>query len=185
MQPLDRRRFLSESAFLAAAAAAAPALGTLSAEEKAAANKPGSASDKLRVAVIGVRGRGRDHVGGFAGRHNCVVTTVCDVDKAVIGPAKGRTRWLTCPGRQVEPSSPDRIVNVHRRFAMRVFLGMILGALLLVAGVYVYDSQSTSTVANGQAAPANRTIVNWEVAATDWNLLKRRAQDDWIKLSSK
>ena len=69
---------------------------------------------------------------------------------------------------------------------MRVFLGMILGALLLVAGVYVYDSQSTSSVANGQAAAsANRTIVNWDVAAADWNLLKRRAQDDWIKLSSK
>jgi hypothetical protein len=70
-------------------------------------------------------------------------------------------------------------------FAMRVFLGMILGALLLVAGVYIYDSQSTSTVANGQTASANRTIVNWDVAATDWNLLKRRAQDDWVKLSSK
>ena len=68
---------------------------------------------------------------------------------------------------------------------MRVVLGMILGALLLVAGVYAYDSQSTSTVANGQAASANRTIVNWDVAATDWDLLKRRAQDDWIKLSSK
>jgi hypothetical protein len=64
-------------------------------------------------------------------------------------------------------------------------LGMILGALLLVAGVYIYDSQSTSTVANGQAASANHTIVNWDVAATDWNLLKRRAQDDWVKLSSK
>ena len=68
---------------------------------------------------------------------------------------------------------------------MRVFLGMILGALLLVAGVYIYDSQTTSTVASGQAASANRTIVNWDVAAADWNLLKRRAQDDWIKLSSK
>jgi hypothetical protein len=68
---------------------------------------------------------------------------------------------------------------------MRVFLGMILGALLLVAGVYVYDSMATSTVANGQVAEANRTIVNWDVAATDWNLLKRRAHDDWIKLSSK
>jgi hypothetical protein len=68
---------------------------------------------------------------------------------------------------------------------MRVFLGMILGALLLVVGVYIYDSQTTSTVANGQAASANRTIVNWDVAASDWNLLKRRAQDDWIKISSK
>ena len=68
---------------------------------------------------------------------------------------------------------------------MRVFLGMILGALLLVAGVYIYDSQSTSTVANGQAASANRTIVNWDVAESDWNLLKRRAHSDWVKLSSK
>ena len=51
---------------------------------------------------------------------------------------------------------------------MRVFLGMILGALLLVAGVYVYDSMSTSTVASGEVAQANRTIVNWDVAATDW-----------------
>jgi hypothetical protein len=68
---------------------------------------------------------------------------------------------------------------------MRVFLGMILGALLLTAGVYIYDSQSTSTVASGQAASANRTIVNWDVAATEWNSLKRRAQDDWVKISSK
>ena len=68
---------------------------------------------------------------------------------------------------------------------MRVFLGMILGALLLVAGVYIRDSQSTSTVASGQSASENRTIVNWDVAASDWDLLKRRAQDDWVKLSSK
>lgn len=68
---------------------------------------------------------------------------------------------------------------------MRVFLGMILGALLLTLGIYIYDSQSTSTVANGQAATANRTIVNWDVAETQWNAVKRRAQDDWIKLSSK
>ena len=68
---------------------------------------------------------------------------------------------------------------------MRVFLGMILGALLLVAGIYIYDSMSTSSVANGQTAQAGRTIVNWDVAATDWNALKVRAHDDWVKLSSK
>jgi hypothetical protein len=66
---------------------------------------------------------------------------------------------------------------------MRVFVGMILGALLLVAGVYVYDSMSTSTVVNGQVA--DRTIVNWDVATADWNLVKRRAHDDWVRLSSK
>jgi len=67
---------------------------------------------------------------------------------------------------------------------MQTFVGMILGALLLVAGVYIYDSMSTSTVANGQVAQANRTIVNWDVAATDWKALKVRAHEDWIKLSS-
>jgi hypothetical protein len=70
-------------------------------------------------------------------------------------------------------------------FAMRVFLGMVLGALLLTLGVYLYDSMSTSSVANGQVAQANRTIVNWDVAATDWEALKQRTRQDWIKLSSK
>lgn len=86
-QRLDRRDFLSESAFLAAAAALAPAAGSLSAAEKAAAARKGSANDRLRVAVVGVRGRGMSHVEGFTNRHNCVVTTVCDADSAVIGNA--------------------------------------------------------------------------------------------------
>jgi hypothetical protein len=68
---------------------------------------------------------------------------------------------------------------------MRTFFGMILGALLLVAGVYVHDSMQTSSVANGQVAQANRAIVNWDVAATDWQALKGRAHDDWLRISSK
>ena len=68
---------------------------------------------------------------------------------------------------------------------MQTFIGMILGALLLVCGVYVYDSMQTSSVANGQVATANRTIVNWDVAATDWEALKQRTRQDWIKLSSR
>jgi hypothetical protein len=69
--------------------------------------------------------------------------------------------------------------------AMQTFVGMILGALLLVCGVYIYDSMQTSSVANGQIAQANRTIVNWDVAAADWTKLKNRAQEDWVKISSK
>ena len=37
---------------------------------------------------------------------------------------------------------------------MQMLLGIILGALLLVVGVYAYDSMQTSTVANGQVAQA-------------------------------
>jgi hypothetical protein len=43
----------------------------------------------------------------------------------------------------------------------------------------------TSSVANGQVAQANRTIVNWDVAAADWQALKGRAHDDWVRISSK
>lgn len=68
---------------------------------------------------------------------------------------------------------------------MRVFLGMILGALLLVAGVYIRDSMSTSTVASGPVAQSNRTMVNWDVVAEDWSALRSRAHEDWVKLSSK
>jgi len=68
---------------------------------------------------------------------------------------------------------------------MQVFLGMILGAALPVAGVYVYDSQSTSTVASGQNATASRTIVNWDVASADWRAVKTRAHEDWVRLSSR
>ena len=68
---------------------------------------------------------------------------------------------------------------------MRTFFGMILGALLLAGGVYVYDSMQTSSVASGQVAQANRTIVNWDVAAADWKALNARAHEDWVKISSK
>lgn len=68
---------------------------------------------------------------------------------------------------------------------MRTFFGMILGALLLVCGVYVYDSMQTSSVANGQVAQSNRTIVNWDVAAENWKALKTRAHEEWVKIASR
>ena len=52
---------------------------------KPAATRPRPTS--FRVAVVGVRGRGMSHVGGFLGKNNCEITTVCDCDEAVIGNA--------------------------------------------------------------------------------------------------
>src|SRR5665213_2417853 len=95
------------------------------------------------------------------------------------------------PGRGPAPQRRGTMPDLRRcspsleGFAMQTFLGMILGALLLGVGVYAYDSMQTSTVANGEVAQTNRTIVNWDVASTDWDQLKRRAHDDWIRLSSK
>jgi predicted dehydrogenase len=91
MGRLTRRDFLQDSAFVAAALAAASSVDPLQAAEeraaKARAARKGPASERLRVAVVGVHGRGVDHVHGFANRHNCEVTVICDADSAVIGKA--------------------------------------------------------------------------------------------------
>jgi predicted dehydrogenase len=87
MNGMNRREFLQHSAALSAALAAAGTLPSSVHAAEAAKAQAGSPSDRLNVAVIGVNGRGRDHVSGFAGKHNCVVTTICDVDQAVIGRA--------------------------------------------------------------------------------------------------
>jgi hypothetical protein len=68
---------------------------------------------------------------------------------------------------------------------MQTLFGMILGALLLVCGVYVYDSMQTSSVANGQVAAASRPIVNWDVAKADWDAVMDRAHKDWVRISSR
>jgi predicted dehydrogenase len=86
MSAMNRRTFLKDSALLAALAGAG-LNGESRAAEKAASKGQGPASERLRVAVVGVHGRGMAHVGGFANRHNCVVTVICDADSAVIGNA--------------------------------------------------------------------------------------------------
>jgi predicted dehydrogenase len=87
MGSIDRRDFLQDSVLLTAALAGAGTLDRAARAAEQAAGKKGPASEKLRVAVVGVHGRGMSHVDGFADRHNCVVTTICDADSAVIGPA--------------------------------------------------------------------------------------------------
>jgi predicted dehydrogenase len=87
MDLFSRREFLERSAILSAAAAALGTGAATAAEPAAAGGR--SAADKLRVAVVGVHGRGMSHVGGFAGRNNCEITIVCDCDEGVIGKAMG------------------------------------------------------------------------------------------------
>lgn len=41
------------------------------------------ANDRLRIAVIGVNGRGKDHINGFMALPNVEIATFCDVDKVV------------------------------------------------------------------------------------------------------
>jgi predicted dehydrogenase len=90
--PIDRRRFLYDSAALAtslsAFAAATGADAARAADPAADGAKPGGPNDVLRVAVVGVRGRGMEHIAGWAAnRKDVKITTICDADENVIGKA--------------------------------------------------------------------------------------------------
>lgn len=95
MSPFSRREFLERSALLSAAAAALGTDRTLRAADEPVKARRGAAADRLRVAVVGVHGRGMSHVGGFVAngkdnhnrKNNTVITHVCDCDEAVIGKA--------------------------------------------------------------------------------------------------
>lgn len=76
MSALDRRRFLQTSA------ASVAALSTLTAS--GAADKP---NEKIRLAVLGVNGRGRALVHGFSSFEDVEVAAICDPDENVASKA--------------------------------------------------------------------------------------------------
>ena len=83
MGKTTRRSFLGDSFLAAAGVAAVPAFpGAAGAIERA--SRP---TDILRVGVIGVRGRGRAHVGAFKRSADSEVVAICDPDEAVIDGA--------------------------------------------------------------------------------------------------
>ena len=76
-----RRDFLEKSLFAAAAAVMAGELPQARAEDTA--KKPASPNERLRVACVGVHGRGKEHLQAFGGLHDCEVVAIVDVDEAV------------------------------------------------------------------------------------------------------
>jgi hypothetical protein len=64
---------------------------------------------------------------------------------------------------------------------MRVFFGMILGALLTVATAYVVDHWQSDT----STAGAHRAMVNWSVVEDNLQTVRLQAQEVWTKLSQK
>lgn len=80
-----RREFLENSMFAAAAAAMA---GTTQISRVEAADQTSSANGNLRVALVGLNGRGQSHLGNFAKRKDCDIVAVCDADESV-GQKKG------------------------------------------------------------------------------------------------
>ena len=107
--PISRRYFLAGSS----AALAAGAMGGCASKPTASgpAIREGArtwASDRVRIAVVGVRGRGRDHVAELAGMPNVEIAALCDIDSNVVGPAmrivqdkQGRTPYYVQDFRRI------------------------------------------------------------------------------------
>jgi hypothetical protein len=75
---------------------------------------------------------------------------------------------------------------------MRVFLGMIFGAMLTVVGAYSYDvltgKEVTTTELPSNVVPDQRPMVNWDVVGRNWQHLEinlremaARVHEQWTK----
>ena len=79
MTSVSRREFLEQSMFATAALSLAGSTRTFAADGDVA-----PAGDKLRVAVVGVKGRGGSHLQGFGSREDCEIAALVDVDETII-----------------------------------------------------------------------------------------------------
>src|ERR1700674_5842224 len=84
---IERREFLKTTGKAITVGAATLALG----------GKILGANDRVRVAVCGVRGRGNDHIHGFARVPGTEIVTLCDVDENVLNQRLGDVEKLGLP----------------------------------------------------------------------------------------
>src|SRR5580704_16616437 len=84
---IDRRDFLKTGAGLAAAAAFQT-------------GKVLGANDRVRIATIGLRGRGFDHIKTIHGLANVDLVAICDIDQNVIDQRLGDIEKLGMPKPQ-------------------------------------------------------------------------------------
>ena len=87
MGKLSRREFIEDS-LIAATLAATAGAGTAAWAEPNVIRRKVGPNDKIRVACIGVRGRGLDHIKGYAHLNDVDIVAICDVDQNVIPHAQ-------------------------------------------------------------------------------------------------
>ena len=78
-------------------------------------------------------------------------------------------------GRFLDKRGRPGLVEVK----MRTFFGIILGCLLTIAVAYIHDT----TYAKGGEEGTN-ALVNWDVAAREWDQLKQGVQTAWAKVQT-
>ena len=65
---------------------------------------------------------------------------------------------------------------------MRMFFGIILGILLTIGSVYVFDSMRKS---GGPDGSGERPVVNWDVVERGVKALSSSLQEGWSRLSGR
>lgn len=101
MERLSRRRFLEDSLAALATAAAAPAV---LAETTAATARRAAPSEQLRIAVIGLHGRGMEHVRGYLAMDDVTIAAICDCDTAQFDKAN---KAITAKGGKAPKTYQD------------------------------------------------------------------------------
>src|SRR5438034_808880 len=95
MKPLDRRNFLKNTGSVAATVAAGPIV-------KTAWGKNASPNGTVRMAVIGIRGRGQTHCAEWSKIANVEVATLCDIDEREFPAALKRMEKLSAKKPKTE-----------------------------------------------------------------------------------
>jgi predicted dehydrogenase len=105
---VTRRTFLKAAATTTAGARTLTGLTFLTRPERVF-----GANDRVRVAVCGLRGRGKDHLAGFSRLANVEIAAICDVDERVLndrrGDVKGSPRTFVDVRRLLEDQTIDAI----------------------------------------------------------------------------
>ena len=92
---LDRRQFLAASS----AAGLAAGLGSFP-QIARAQQKPASRNEVIRVACVGVRGKGQHHMNGLGSVPGTEVVALCDIDESILGAQSDQLDKRT--GRKVK-----------------------------------------------------------------------------------
>jgi len=74
---------------------------------------------------------------------------------------------------------------------MRVFLGIIIGIVLTIAGAYISDSLATGSLMTGPtttgpttpSSELHKPVVNWDVVGNNWRGLATRVHHAWTQLA--
>jgi len=100
MSDITRRRFLESSLLTALTAVGVSASGN--AKPLRSSRRGISANDRIRVACIGVNGRGKAHIDAYLSHSDAELVTICDCDSSVVARAQASVEKKGKPKPQGE-----------------------------------------------------------------------------------